>query len=699
MTSSLRLPFRLFHPGLLLSFTASAWAQETAPAARPAEPAPAIAVAPAEPAVASPAAPAAPASNAAPPATAAEPPLRRLDGPDAPAAPEPSPAPPRPRVRRSQNEFPVGHHFVPKDTVVYDLVSVMGSTTVEGRVERDAVAVLGSTVIRPGARVGGAAVAVMGRLESRGAVGRDTVSVMGASRIDGPVGGKVVVVLGSLTLGPSAVVEGDLVVIGGGLTRDPAAIVRGSEVHLSIFDGLGDMSGLVAWVKKALVFGRPLAIGGDVAWVWLVAFSFLGLYLLIALLFPRGIRACVTTLETRPGYTVLASFLGMLLTPVALVILAVTVVGALLVPFFLIALLAAKLVGMAAMLAWIGRQFTRFFGDGPLGHPVFAVLVGGAITALLYLIPVIGFLVFALLHWLGFGLAVYTVRRTLRRERRADDVDRTHDGGTSPSPGPGPVPPRAPTVPVRPSPTPGAVAMGVASLPRMSAGFSETAAEGNARESAPVAPVPLTTTEPASPSPSPGMVPPVATPAAVAESVSAPQPVPPVENAVPPPPLPPVPPVPPFRASAPIPPPPVPANVPEAAWPRAGFFIRLGALAIDGVLIGMIMALVAGILPRAVQFHNGPGGWLVALAIYGALMWRHKGTTIGGIVCGLKVVRTDQREVDWATAIVRALGCFLSLAVAGLGFLWVAFDDEKLSWHDKIAGTTVVLVPKSASLI
>jgi hypothetical protein len=29
----------------------------------------------------------------------------------------------------------------------------------------------------------------------------------------------------------------------------------------------------------------------------------------------------------------------------------------------------------------------------------------------------------------------------------------------------------------------------------------------------------------------------------------------------------------------------------------------------------------------------------------------------------------------------------------------VAFDDEKQSWHDKIAGTTIVQVPKGASLL
>jgi uncharacterized RDD family membrane protein YckC len=99
---------------------------------------------------------------------------------------------------------------------------------------------------------------------------------------------------------------------------------------------------------------------------------------------------------------------------------------------------------------------------------------------------------------------------------------------------------------------------------------------------------------------------------------------------------------------------------------------------------------------------GGPfaGGWFpLGLAAYGAVLWKLRGATIGSIILGLKVVRADGRELDWATVIVRALGCFLSLAPAGLGFLWVAFDAEKQAWHDKIAGTWVVRSPRTQSLI
>jgi uncharacterized RDD family membrane protein YckC len=91
------------------------------------------------------------------------------------------------------------------------------------------------------------------------------------------------------------------------------------------------------------------------------------------------------------------------------------------------------------------------------------------------------------------------------------------------------------------------------------------------------------------------------------------------------------------------------------------------------------------------------GALLVPLAIYGAIMWRLKGTTIGGIVFDLQVARIDGGPMDWTTAIVRALGCFLSIIALGLGFLWILFDDERQAWHDKIAGT-VVYVRKGVSL-
>jgi uncharacterized RDD family membrane protein YckC len=115
----------------------------------------------------------------------------------------------------------------------------------------------------------------------------------------------------------------------------------------------------------------------------------------------------------------------------------------------------------------------------------------------------------------------------------------------------------------------------------------------------------------------------------------------------------------------------------------------MAALFIDAVLVAVLLGIV----------NSSHKTELVALATYGAIMWKLKGTTIGGIVFGLKVIRVDGQPLDWAIATVRALSCFLSLVFAGMGFIWIAFDVDKQAWHDKIAGTAVVRVPKGVSLL
>ncbi|HEY1847791.1 MAG TPA: RDD family protein [Opitutaceae bacterium] len=184
---------------------------------------------------------------------------------------------------------------------------------------------------------------------------------------------------------------------------------------------------------------------------------------------------------------------------------------------------------------------------------------------------------------------------------------------------------------------------------------------------------------PAPPAPSAPPAPAAAAPAAPAEAAGA-APVPPQSEQAP---------------AAATPPPVIPLAVAavarplsaasEAALPKAGFWVRIVALLIDFILVGIV-----------VRMHD----WLpVALATYGAILWKLRGATVGDIIFGIKVVRMDGAPIEWVTAIVRALGCFFSIVVVGLGFIWIAFDADKQAWHDKIAGTVVVKLPKGSSLV
>ncbi len=119
---------------------------------------------------------------------------------------------------------------------------------------------------------------------------------------------------------------------------------------------------------------------------------------------------------------------------------------------------------------------------------------------------------------------------------------------------------------------------------------------------------------------------------------------------------------------------------------RVGFWRRLVATFLDFVLLGMLISL------------TGPA-FLLLWAAYHVAMWTWKGTTIGGIVMGIKAVRLNGAPLNFSVALVRSLSSFFSALVLFLGFFWAGWDRDKQSWHDKIAGTLVVRVPKGMSLI
>ena len=121
-------------------------------------------------------------------------------------------------------------------------------------------------------------------------------------------------------------------------------------------------------------------------------------------------------------------------------------------------------------------------------------------------------------------------------------------------------------------------------------------------------------------------------------------------------------------------------------FPRATFLDRTAAFAIDIALMLIAAALV----------DDRRGSDLTPLLLLGYFVgfWAWKGTTVGGIVCNLRVTRTNGAPVRFVEAVVRGLSSLLSLAALGLGCFWILRDPERQAWHDKIAGTYVVKVPR-----
>jgi uncharacterized RDD family membrane protein YckC len=130
------------------------------------------------------------------------------------------------------------------------------------------------------------------------------------------------------------------------------------------------------------------------------------------------------------------------------------------------------------------------------------------------------------------------------------------------------------------------------------------------------------------------------------------------------------------------------------ACPKAGFLDRLVAMVLDFFLV----AIAYNLLDFDVWRRDGNIFFLMLLA-YHIVFWAWKGTTVGGIVTSLRLVKTNGTALQPADAVVRGLAGLFSVAALGLGVLWILRDPERQSWHDRIAGTYVVSVPRSWPLL
>lgn len=140
------------------------------------------------------------------------------------------------------------------------------------------------------------------------------------------------------------------------------------------------------------------------------------------------------------------------------------------------------------------------------------------------------------------------------------------------------------------------------------------------------------------------------------------------------------------------PPPPMPAAPALTGFPPATFLERLAAFALD------LIVVVIGARALDLLYEPFDRRFVLLLVLYHIAFWATKGTTVGGMICNLRVVKLDGQPLRPAEALVRGVAGVLSGAVAGLGFLWMLKDPHRETWHDKIAGTQVIKVPRNYPL-
>ena len=136
---------------------------------------------------------------------------------------------------------------------------------------------------------------------------------------------------------------------------------------------------------------------------------------------------------------------------------------------------------------------------------------------------------------------------------------------------------------------------------------------------------------------------------------------------------------------------------PQQGFP-AGIGRRLGALMYDSLLILALLALTGYIrIPLNGEAVTGLAFQLTLLAeilgFYGFCWYKH-GETLGMRAWHIRLVDESGHGVSLKQIAIRSLVGPISLACAGLGYLWLFVGNDKQTWHDKMSKTVVVHLPR-----
>ncbi len=119
-----------------------------------------------------------------------------------------------------------------------------------------------------------------------------------------------------------------------------------------------------------------------------------------------------------------------------------------------------------------------------------------------------------------------------------------------------------------------------------------------------------------------------------------------------------------------------------------GFWIRVVAAIIDGVILGVIQFILNQFFDDFAVRNgfNALLGWLY----YAGMESSSNQATLGKMALGLRVTDLEGNRISFLRATGRYLAKIISALILMIGFIMVAFTEKKQGLHDMIAGTLVI---------
>ncbi len=134
---------------------------------------------------------------------------------------------------------------------------------------------------------------------------------------------------------------------------------------------------------------------------------------------------------------------------------------------------------------------------------------------------------------------------------------------------------------------------------------------------------------------------------------------------------------------------------------KAPFLLRCGAILIDYILL-VSVPVISLLIGRFSEYDGAKLlnseasniGWLIVTLLIltnFVILPLFSGQTIGKILTGLKIVKTDGNAASFSRLLVRHLvGYPLTILTLGIGLLFAVVNQKGRALHDFLAGTVVV---------
>jgi uncharacterized RDD family membrane protein YckC/ribosomal protein L40E len=118
----------------------------------------------------------------------------------------------------------------------------------------------------------------------------------------------------------------------------------------------------------------------------------------------------------------------------------------------------------------------------------------------------------------------------------------------------------------------------------------------------------------------------------------------------------------------------------------AGFWLRLVAFIIDGLVVMIPIAIINKIFLHSGWFFGGVASWLY----YALMESSEKQATLGKLAIGIKVTDLYGNRISFAQATGRHFSKIISSIILLIGYFMAGFTEKKQALHDIIANCLVI---------